>query len=319
MKKIVALLVALLWLLLGSALAEETSIVICNETIAVSETPKYLNVSETGSVNPGTESNYNVKLQLQNGTTVVTFKNANIQYNGGNILSYAGSSAPLTIIGEGKNTLKSTRDGWITLNSMSNMELKGSFDTITGMDTVIFSSNDITINANIQNLGQPESHAAIQSIGGRITIGGNIGRIQTSQGGLLAQKGDITINGTIGQIDYGEGHRGIWLQNGKLFINNSVGPIRASGSEVMAVQSLGGIELGAGISLLLPKNGKIDQDQFEVYRVYDENGNISSIAQFGKAAAPATGDGMNLTLWASLLTVSLIGIAVLSRKAKREY
>lgn len=322
MKKFVASLVVLLCLLFGSALAAEGRIVICGTTCTVNETPSYLKVSGSGAVSEGTASSYNVKLQMQNGVMVVTFKNVNIQYNGKILYPTEYSSTmPLTIVGEGKNTLKSTADAQSTLSWFKDMELKGSFDTITGLDAVIYGDGNILISANIQSLGGSESHSAVYSTGD-MTISGNIGRIQSGQNGLLAQEGDIQIDGTIGRIDYGEGFMGICcLMNGKLTINNSVGPINVSGSTngfEKAVTTRDGIELGEGISLLLPKNGGILYSNSR-YVVCDENGNATLIAQFGKPAAPATGDSMNIVLWASLLTLSLIGIAVLSRRAKREY
>lgn len=70
--------------------------------------------------------------------------------------------------------------------------------------------------------------------------------------------------------------------------------------------------------MLAPKNGRIaDVNWYNT--VLNPNGTVSHSAQFGKiaTAAPATGDGMNLVLWASLLTLSLIGTAVFTRRAKK--
>lgn len=301
-------------------------------------TPSYLKVSEAGVPANGSASNYNVKYQLQNGGIVVTFKNANIQSSAG-ILLNGNYSVPLTVIGEGKNTLKSTGSGNNTLQSYNDMELKGSFDTIAAYENAtgkvatgvaIFSKGNIRMNANIQNLGQPESRVAMLSDYGGITISGNIGQIRSYQKGMTAE-GDIQIDGTIGRVnvtsdtgplDVTSDFCGIVSNRHKLIINNSVGPIELTGRRGGGKAALGytGIELGEGISLLLPKNGAILYSNYR-YVVCDENGYISRVAQFVKAAAsaPATGDSMNIVLWASLLTLSLIGIAVLSRRAKREY
>lgn len=84
--------------------------------------------------------------------------------------------------------------------------------------------------------------------------------------------------------------------------------------------------LGSGVYIALPENGKIATKKLFTNDTYytvvpsGEDTDATNV-QFvkGAASAPATGDSMNIVLWASLLTLSLVGIAVFTRRAKREY
>lgn len=372
MKKFVALLVVLLCLLMGSALALEDNIKISGTSVTPSATPQYFQLTMTGNLMDGSASNYNVKVEKGPSLIAITFKDVYVgSIQSADIVNYNGPSS-VVIAGEGLNTLVHTDGKYNVIAVNNSLSLKGSFEAIYtyGAAAICSSDGSVSIEANIQNLGSEQTGSgviakdvidvsghigkiqakqdALYGMGGleidqkgrideiqvgqtaieakSVRINGSIGKIQAGNFAIYVNTGDIVINGPIGEtvvtglVDEGA-IGGIHTHYGKLTINNSVGPINVSGSTngfEKAVTTRDGIELGEGISLLLPKNGGILYSNSR-YVVCDENGNATLIAQFGKPAAPATGDSMNIVLWASLLTLSLIGIAVLSRRAKREY
>lgn len=375
MKKFVALLVVLLCLLMGSALALEDNIKISGTSVTPSATPQYFQLTMTGNLMDGSASNYNVKVEKGPSLIAITFKDVYVgSIQSADIVNYNGPSS-VVIAGEGLNTLVHTDGKYNVIAVNNSLSLKGSFEAIYtyGAAAICSSDGSVSIEANIQNLGSEQTGSgviakdvidvsghigkiqakqdALYGMGGleidqkgrideiqvgqtaieakSVRINGSIGKIQAGNFAIYVNTGDIVINGPIGEtvvtglVDEGA-IGGIHTHYGKLTINNSVGPISVSGnsdilSAVFAHNSKG-IELGEGISLLAPKDGRIaDVDGYSA--VLNPNGTVSHTAQFGTPVpeAPATGDSMNLVLWASLLTLSMIGIAVLTKKAKKTY
>lgn len=201
---------------------------------------------------------------------------------------------------------------------------------ISGRPNILIEGQIDSIGKNVKPEGGICSEYSVE-------ITGSIGAIDATRTGIrtLRESGNIQIDGTIGNITVsnteGASVAGIYTP-AKIIINNSVGPIIASFepintySSVQSIYAEKGIVLGSGVYIALPENGKIATKKTFVNETYytvvsSGEDTTATNVQFvkGAASAPETGDSMNLVLWASLLTLSLVGIAVFTRRAKREY
>lgn len=347
MKKIVASLVVLLCLLFGSALAEDV-VNICGTEYSVTTTPRYFLVAmgsepvETGA----NASNYNLKLVLENGVPTITLRNAYIETYSGAVFSTESS---LVIRGVGDNRLQTQAVGYVSIRTGGDFTFEGQISGILnnrGKNIYIDGNCTVAKGANIGLIEGPNSFemyiegqlrvdGKIGSIGNGdanecifarkgLLLNGSIGEINCKQTGIIAN-GDVVLNGSLGDINVKNTAEAVGDACGittysKLIVNHSTGLISVNNElpNLGAVQASKGIELGSGVRILQPKNGRFGSDAGATV-VMDADGFISPVAQFGKAAEPApeTGDGMNIALWASLLTISMIGIAILSKKSKK--
>lgn len=335
MKKWLALLVVLLCLLAGSALAEDT-VNICGTEYSVTTTPRYFCVVGQLPVETGAnENNYNLKLVLEKGIPTITLRNAEIKVPSDKSAVFSTDSS-LVIRGEGVNHLEATATNAVSIRTDGNCTFEGQIESIRnngGKNIYVDGNCTVASGAKIGAINGGSSSELY--IVGQLTIDGTVGSIGEGKvEKAIWSKGNVVINGSIGEIQAGE--FGI-DSDGKVSINNSVGPISVSGSSetklaVRAKTAADGIVLGKGVSMVEPKNGSIRPMNNGYTAVYNEKDEPSAKAQFVKAPAstvppaptvassvPKTGDDMNLVLWAMLLMLSVTGIAAFSRKAKKSY
>lgn len=358
MKKFVALLVALLCLLMGSALAaKKYSVELGKDVLSVSEDApiayaKAVNSGDVTDVNIGTAKDHNIKLELRNGELILTFKNVDFKSKAYGIVPPKG--VPLTLRGVGTNSIYTAYE---SVYGNSKLTIEGSFESIfsqhSGIGVIYIGSGGtqpsviVAKGAHIGDISSDSGNGGgiavsgassigivmngrIDSIGGNgkpnsglscftgVQVNGSIGSIKAYNNGIVASGGPVQINGSVGEIDslvYGI------YSGGEVKINAPLGPISVGNPYTMpaTVFAKSGITLGSGVRMD-GEIAKLRNEDGEYYSIVRSGDTVPCLdVQFVKAAAPATGDGMNIALWASLLTVSLIGIAVLSRKAKREY
>lgn len=353
MKKIAVVLLALL-LLLGSAYAERVQV--CGVALDVSESSPvaYANattpsggMTDVAIVAAGQE--HNITLERTNGELTLTLNNVTLKSAADAI--YAEST--LIIYGEGANVIEST--GGSAIFCYNQLTLDGQFDSIlgrgqqgiratdklviakdarigdiSGQERAIYGSQvSILIEGRIDSIGKNLKpwHGINAAVGNDVKITGHIGSIDASRCGIFANShggsGDIRIDGTVGEIAVSNSDKdqayGIYA-GGTLFVNNSVGPITVSSdSEIKAsIHAGSGITLGSGVHIALPKNGEIAKLKSPYSVVSPGEETPATKVQFVKThALPQTGDSSNLALWAALTAISVLGIAAVSRRAKK--
>lgn len=190
----------------------------------------------------------------------------------------------------------------------------------------------MTISGTIDQLGNEFTDWGIFATDSfTLSSTGRIHHIIANSCGIFSQKLGITIDGIIGDISISgtlRSNQGI-LSQGFITINNAVGPITVAGTNYsIAVEARNGITLGDGIELLSPAGATLGSPG-ELFCIMDKNGEPSAKAQFGRPApttaptvpvvpdVPATGDGMNLPLLTAMAMLSLLGVTLLWRKARR--
>lgn len=181
MKKWIAILVALLCLMAGSALAED-KIKICGTEYHVTTTPHYFRVVSQLPVEEGAnESNYNLKLVLEKGTPTITLRNAEIIAPSTSETNVFYTDSSLVIRGEGKNRLEATATGAVSIRTGGDCTFEGQIDSI-----LCNGGKNIIVNGNCT-----------------VASGAKIGAINGGASIELTVYGQLTVNGTIERISAG--------------------------------------------------------------------------------------------------------------------
>lgn len=213
MKKWIALLVALLCLLAGSALAEDVTVNICGKPYTVTTMPQYFLVG-SDDYQPTTgasETNYNLKLVLENGVPTITLKNATIKApEGVDAVFFTESS--LVIQGEGTNRLESKGDYCIRVDGDCTIASGAKISSISGASSSdLYIGNKLTIDGEIGSIGNENERAttAIRVLNGNAEgffLNGRIGSITAKNYGINVM-GKAEISGSIESlsIKYSDG------------------------------------------------------------------------------------------------------------------
>lgn len=270
MKKWIALLVALLCLLAGSALAEDVTVNICGKLYTVTTTPQYFLVDSDyqPTTTGANETNYNLKLVLENGVPTITLKDATIKA----LDAVFSTKSSLVIQGEGTNRLESKGKFCINVSGDCTIASGAKISSISGASFFdLYIGNKLTIDGEIGSIGN-ESERAITAItvfnntAEGFILNGSIGSITAKNYGInVMNNGNATISGSIGSLSIkssdGKGIAAIYAKNDvRITSTGRIGTLEVGTQATKGDTFAGGI-----VSESIQIDGTIKEIQSETY------------------------------------------------------